>query len=262
VKKKDVKLVETTRILLFDLENSPSLGYFYDRYADNPIVATVEEWFLLSFAFKWLGEKETHVYGLPDFPRYKEDKKDDEQLVRKLHEVLTSADVLIAHNLDNFDLKKANARFLVHGLEPIPYGKNIDTLKIARQKFKFNSNKLDDLGKILGVGRKLAHTGIHLWLACIKGEKKAWKEMKAYNAQDVVLLEKIYLRLRPWSTNHPNVNWKTRRSDACPKCGSTRLMKRGYAYAATGYYERYQCLNCLGYCSGTLERLAGRRPLK
>lgn len=257
-RKREVATVDVTKILLFDLENSPSLGYFYDQRKEDNIVAVIEEWFLLSFAYKWLGEREVHVYALPDFPGYRGNMRDDERLVRKLHAVMSEADVLVAHNLDSFDLKKANARFLVHGLDPIPYNKNVDTLKVARRQFKFNSNRLDDLGRQLGVGRKLAHTGIHLWLRCIQGDAAAWKEMRAYNKQDVVLLEKVYLRLRPWAANHPNVNWKTRKMNACPKCGSTRLMRRGYRYTATGYCERFQCMGCLGYCSGPLERLESR----
>ena len=140
MKKHTLVSKDITRILIFDLENSPSLGWFYDSRKENNIVAIQEEWFLLSFAYRWLDENKTHVYALPDFKRYKKDKKDDEQLVHKLHEVLSQADMLIAHNLDNFDLKKANARFLIHGLDPIPYNKNLDTLKVARRNFKFNSN--------------------------------------------------------------------------------------------------------------------------
>ena len=41
---------------------------------------------------------------------------------------------------------------------PSPY-KTIDTLKIARKYFGFNSSKLDDLGRVLGAGEKVRHGG-------------------------------------------------------------------------------------------------------
>ena len=210
----------------------------------------------MSYAAKWLDEKEIIVRALPDFPLYKRDKHDDRALIMELHALLSKADILIAHNGDAFDMKKANARFIMHGLDPIPPLKMIDTLKIARRHFKFNSNKLDALGNYLGVGRKLAHSGTRLWLACIEGDLKAWKEMKAYNVQDVALLEKIYFKLRPYASNHPNINVISRQTNACPACGSTNLVKRGYHYTLTSEAQQFACKDCHKWSMGKPEKLS------
>ena len=89
--------------------------------------------------------------------------------------------------------------------------------------------KLDSLAQYLGVGRKLPHTGFDLWRGCMSGDLKSWAIMKRYNAQDVRLLERVYLKLRPWGV-HPNVNLVNQRPNACPKCGSTHIQSRGYRY--------------------------------
>lgn len=224
-------------------------------YKEGNIIEVESPPFLLSFSAKWLGEPKVYTYALPDFPGYKKDKHNDEKLVKKLAEILESADIIVAHNGDRFDITMTNTRLITHSLPPLSPKKTIDTLKIARQKFKFLSNRLDDLGNVLGVGRKLSHTGKKLWFACMAGDPKAWKMMKAYNEQDVRLLERVYLKLRPFATSHPNINTLTRQIGACPKCGSTRLHKRGFTYTRTSEVQRFQCIDCLGYCSGRPEPL-------
>jgi DNA polymerase elongation subunit (family B) len=113
---------------------------------------------MLSFAVKWDGEKRVKTYALPDYPLFKRDKENDRDLVKDLYDVFDEADILIAHNGDRFDIRKSNARFIQHGLKPPITYKTIDTLKIARrQKFKFDSNRLNDLGHISGSGQAPAH---------------------------------------------------------------------------------------------------------
>ena len=70
------------------------------------------------------------------------------------------ADVVIAHNGDKFDMRKANARF-GHYEPPMPV-QQVDTLKVARKYFKFESNKLGDLGEHLGLGNKEVTGGFAL----------------------------------------------------------------------------------------------------
>jgi DNA polymerase elongation subunit (family B) len=228
------------KILLVDIETAPNLGWFWEMWETNPI-GIKTNWHLLSFSYKWLGLKHIHTHALPDYASYKKDKDDDKELVQDLWNLLNEADIVIAHNGDAFDIKKSNARFIFHGMKPpMPY-KTIDTLKVARRHFKFDSNKLNSLGKYLGVGEKLPHTGAHLWFGCMAGDKKAWAMMRKYNEQDINLLERVYLQLRPWMTNHPNVNIYDQVAGACPSC-SGKVEKRGFGYTQLGAYQRYKCL--------------------
>jgi len=238
------------KVLLFDIETAPNLGYVWAKYQQN-VIEYHQEWYILSVAWKWLGEKTTHVKGLLDMGNNLYTKKgDDKALTELIANLFNEADVVVAHNGDGFDIKKVNAKILENGL-PIPsFYKSVDTLKVARKYFKFNSNKLDDLGNILKVGRKQEHQGFKLWLGCLEGDEKSWKKMKAYNKQDVVLLEQVYLKLRPWIENHPNLNLITGSMGACPKCTSTNVIKRGFGYTKVSMYQKYQCLDCGGWSSG------------
>jgi hypothetical protein len=140
------------RIAFFDLENAPSLGWYYDRYREGNIVADEQDWFLLSFAWQWLDEKKIHCRALCDYPSYEKNKTDDSALVKDLHKLFDDADILIAHNGDRFDRRKANARFLGCGLPPPSPFKMVDTLKTARRQFMLTSN---NLGLLRGVYEKL-----------------------------------------------------------------------------------------------------------
>lgn len=251
------------KTVLFDIENSPHKGYFYDMYKEGNIVEIIEHSFMLSFAYKWLHEDKIHTFCLPDFKGYRRNLHDDKRLVEKLASTLQEADYVVAHNGDRFDLTVTNTRMIHHGLYPLPPLKTIDTLKIARQKFHFPSNRLDDLAGFFGFGRKLPNTGKKLWLACMEGDMNAWKKMRAYNAQDVNLLEKVYLKLRPWG-KHPNVSLVTRNLGVCPVCQSSHIRKCGrqYIYSASSDAQRYECFDCGKKFQGPWERLENKIVLR
>ena len=207
------------------------------------------DWYLWSVAYKWLDEKKIYFYDLPSFKLYKKDKYSDEELTKKLWELFDEADVVVAHNGNAFDVKKANALFLRHHLlPPTPY-KQVDTKLVAKRYFKFDSNKLDDLGNFLKIGRKLPNSGKDLWRGCEQGDKKSWNEMRKYNIQDVALLEKIYLRLLPYMTNHPNINLYANSVYNCPNCGSNQTQKRGYRRTRVSIFQQYQCQSCGAWSS-------------
>jgi len=233
------------RILIFDIENTPLISYNWGIWEQNAIEVK-EDWYILCFAYKWLGEKKTHIVALPDFKGYEKDKKNDYHVVKALWDLFDQADILVAHNGDAFDIKKANARFIQHRLDPPSDYRSVDTLKIARQKFKFNSNKLDDLGRYFNIGRKLAHTGKHLWFGCMEGDPKSWDLMKRYNVQDVILLEKVYYKLRGWATNHPNLNLILGKIRVCPKCGGNEdfITKKGHRFNKNTIVQMYWCKGC------------------
>ena len=226
----------------------PCLGFFWDKPWETNIIHVVKQWQILSFSAKWLGEKvETHI-----------NHKTDRVLLKKVWKLLDEAEIVVAHNGDSFDIRKINARFLYHSMiPPSPY-RTIDTLKISRKYFGLLSHKQDDIGEFIGTGRKIK-VDKQLWLDCIAGDKKALNLMKAYNAQDVVLLEKNYLRFRPWIKNHPNLDNYSEKT-ICPKCGSDKLHRRGHAANNTTKYLRMQCQNCKGWCRSPLN-LQDKRPI-
>lgn len=239
------------KILLYDIETFANLAYVWGKY-EQDVIAYKKEWYMLTFAYKWLGESTTHVLSLPDFKTWKKDKQDDVELVTALWNLFNEADVVIAHNGNSFDQKKANARFIAHKLPPPTPYKQIDTKLVAKRYFNFNSNKLDDLGNYFGLGRKINTGGFELWLGCASGDMKSWKKMCDYNKQDVVLLEKVYLKMLPWMDNHPNLALLTGEIHACPNCSSKKIVKRGVSMSRVSKYQRWQCNDCKGWHQSAL----------
>ena len=234
--KKDLK------ILVYDIETTPNLAYVWGRYEQN-VLSYASEWEILCFSYKWLGQSKVHSVS-------KRGKKDDRAVCQKLWKLLDEADVVVAHNGDNFDNKKAQARFAFWGLGPPAPFRSVDTRKLAKKHFMFNSNKLDELGQHLGLGRKVHTGGFELWLGCMRGDRKAWAKMLKYNEQDVRLLERVYEKLKPWFTSHPNVAALKGRPDGCPTCGSNKLKSYGWKHTNTRSYVRYRCISCGAFSRG------------
>lgn len=238
------------KILLLDIETAPSLGWAWEKYETN-IIAFERPWYMLSFAWKWYGQDAVFVKGLIDYEGYEENPFDDRKLMDDLWKVLDEADIVVAHNGDAFDIKKANARFIIHDMPPPSTYRTVDTLKIAKKHFRFESNKLNDLGMYLGVGEKLPTTGWSLWKGCMDGDPQSWDRMLRYNAKDVLLLEKIYEKLRAWSPSHPDLNLYSK-AEFCPTCQSSDIQRRGFSYAKTQIRQRFHCTDCGSWFSGKI----------
>ncbi len=236
------------RPLLVDIETCPNLSYVWGHY-EQDVIKVSQSWYVLSVAWKRLGDKKINVKGLPDYLGYPKDKTNDKYLIKEIWSLLDSSEVVVAHNGDRFDLPKLNSRFVFHGMGPPSPYKSIDTLKISRKYFKFNSNRLNDLGLYLGLGSKLPHTGSTLWFSAMSGDLGAWRKMKAYNQQDVALLEAVYLKLRPWASNHPRLSDYTK-NPVCPTCQSQKIQQRGIAVTRTGHRARMQCQECGAWFQG------------
>jgi DNA polymerase elongation subunit (family B) len=242
------------KILFLDIETSPNLAYVWGKY-EQDVIAFEKEWYIMSFAYRWDNGK-TQCLSLPDFPAYKKNKEDDKALVSLIWTILDQADIVVAHNGDKFDLRKINARFIAHGLTPCKPYKTVDTLKVARKYFNFNSNKLDDLCKTFNIGMKLDTQGFKTWLGCMSGDLSSWHTMTKYNKHDVELLYKLYYKLLPWIDSHPNMNLLAETADKCPKCLSSKIQNRGFGINATTRYQRIHCQSCGGWARKALSEVA------
>lgn len=245
VNKTESARTETTpkvpRVLLYDLETSPNSVYTWGVYEQNAI-KVIRHRQIISVAWKWLGDKDVKVKSLRSFPSYKKDRQNNSSLIRLLHGLFVEADIVVGHNSKRFDTRRTHTDMIRAGLPPVPVHKAVDTCEFARHKFDFNSNKLDDLGEFLGLGRKVKHPGFEMWEGCMAGNPESWALMEKYNAGDVALLEKIYLKLRPWMSRHPSMTPRDRSVYACPYCEGTRLQQRGKCLTSTGSKPRYQCM--------------------
>ena|SRR3990167_8409107 len=239
------------KILFIDIENAPIRADVWGLWGVNVGVNQIREnGFLLSYAAKFLGSDKVYYEDIH------QRGKDEKTLLKGLSKLIEEADIVVAQNGDKHDLPWIRTRMVKNRMRPFPPIKTIDTLKIAKKVFKFHSNKLEFLADFLGIGKKLKHgkfPGHDLWVECMKGNPEAWEEMREYNINDVIILEDVFLALRPWMTGNPNLGVMLAdgtEQHTCPKCGGVHLEKRGFAYTGVSKFQRYACQDCGGWSRG------------
>lgn len=224
------------KVLLLDIETSPNLAYVWGVWEQNinlgNMVATSS---VLCWAAKWLDGDEVMFDSVFESSR--------KQMLKRMHKLLDEADVVVHYNGRRFDIPTLNREFLLNDMPPPAPFKQIDILQVVRDKFRFLSNKLNYITQQLKLGAKTPHNGIQLWIDCLAKKPEAWATMKKYNMQDVLLLEKLYLKVLPWIGNHPNRGHYD--DDAvCTNCGKDHKQRRGTDNRAGKVYQRYQCVPC------------------
>lgn len=239
------KVVNTSaKVLVLDIETAPMMAFVWGMWKQNVYLdQLVNDWFVLTWAAKWLFEDKVYSGKLTSKEAI---NKDDSRIMKGIWEMLNVADIVITHNGDKFDLPKLNTRFLMCGLNPpMPY-QTIDTLKIVKSQFKFSSNKQEFLNISLGTDRKVDTGGFKLWEACYKGEKASLDLMEKYNIGDILSLEANYIKLRPYIKPHPNMGlFVLDGNERCPSCGSNELSENGKDYHTTvNVFEAVRCNNC------------------
>ena len=239
------------RIVTLDIETAPLNVYCWGLWDQNIGLEMIKnEWSILSFSAKWLDKKAADFKSTGG--RGSGRVRDDKTLCRDLWLLLDKADIVITQNGNAFDIRKINARLIMQGHPPYSPIKVIDTCTVAKRQFGFTSNKLKWLSENVNQDKvkdeHKAFPGFELWAECLKDNPKAWAEMKKYNCLDVLATEELYLKMRPWIVGHPNVAAYADNDEmACPKCGSTKVQKRGLAFTQTGEYHRIQCFGCGGW---------------
>ena len=231
------------RILILDIETVPMKAYVWKRWKENiSLDQTISEWFILCWSAKWLNNEYTYYDNLTP-EEIKEEN--DYRILSSLYNLLDEADIVIAHNGSHFDIPKINSRLIVNGFNPPSPYKQIDTLDVAKKQFGFSSNKLDALATYFGIENK-NETNFNLWKKCLEGDKEAIDYMVKYNINDVEILEKVYLRLRPWIKNHPNMSIYNDNKLVCSCCGSAKLepIKDSTYDTNISKFPIFRCKNC------------------
>lgn len=243
------------KMLVLDIETAMMRvhGYTYrlkqysDRlkssWIDRPIWIPCVSW-------KWIG---SNVIGsvsvLNDRARFEADYADDYHVVKTMHDVINSADIIIGHNLDRFDMRQINKRFIKHNLPPMRPIKTIDTLKIARQVADFESNELRYLARFLGLQEKDESPD---WDLVAIGDPKEIEACVRYNRQDIRVTEQVYKRLIPYSRARPNIGNYQRgvHHSVCPVCGCGTLEPDQPFDTGQSLKEGFRCKNCKTYVKG------------
>lgn len=238
------------RRLFFDIETSPNIGLFWEAGYKKNITTDniIRERAIICICYKWEDEKE--VYALQW-----DAKQNDKRMLEQFIAVANTANELVGHNGDKFDLAWIRTRCLFHGIDMFPTYQTIDTLKVARSKFRFQSNRLNYIAEFLGLGGKIK-TEFNLWKdILLNKDKVAMEKMIKYCKKDVSLLEEVYKLLGNHiavKTHYGVVFGQDRGS--CPECGagSKELIKNNTVVTATGLTRiQYKCKVCNKFHSKT-----------
>ena len=234
------------KILFIDLEVLPNRGYFYDIYNDKraiPLNFIEKQKAILCASYKWFGEENpTNIMAKSLY--------DDRDVLKKLIPIVEEANYLVAHNLIGFDEPIIASRLFANHMEAMPPICPIDTLTMARARFRrhLNSNSLDHIARILGLPTKL-HMDSDKWMQAIQGDKDALGYVAEYCDHDVNLLEMVFVELITCA-KRPKLNLNLLvddKVDRCNVCLSDNLEHRGFEYLPSTFRHRFKCLDCGAY---------------
>lgn len=225
------------KILFWDTETTPISGYTWGLWDQNiglsQIISVTE---IMCWGARWYDKKQVMVMST-----HKEGK---DAMLEGIWNLLNEADAVVSWNGASFDTKHIMREFIQAGMKPPSPYKEIDLMRVVKQRFKAPSNKLDYWAGLLLNEHKTQHTGFQLWKDCMAGDERAWRLMYKYQKQDVNLLVDLYDKLLPWINNHPNKALYDGVEGGCPACASLNLQKRGVVVTSVSKYQRYQCQDC------------------
>jgi hypothetical protein len=251
--------VSDPRIIILDFETGPDLKEALNcwtqlsNYPGQTLKGQVQS--IWCFGWKVLGSAASEVKCAWDFPAWKDDVNDDRALITYVKEVLSGADAIITQNGKRFDFPVLQTRLLKWDMDLLdPDINHIDTKCAKRGNLSLISKSLNNMGRFLLDEMKMDHEGWQLWVKTHGRDMIAAEIMRNYCRQDVLLLEKLYYKLRPILSKIPNHNlFSPMRENSCPSCGSTRLKSNGKRFTSARAYRRYICLDCRTWCRTDLK---------
>lgn len=235
------------KILILDIETLPMEAYAWSMWNNNFGLEQIKQHTtILSWSAKWLGAPaDTVMY---QDVRDEKNVRNDKNILDALRSLLDEADCALTQNGIRFDLPKINSRLAFHKFKPYSKPKNIDTLKIAKAVFGFDSNKLEHMTEMFCTKYKKSkhkkYPGFSLWKGCLNGEIEAFKEMEEYNKIDVLSLEELYVdHLMPWDDSINFAAYSDEYKFRC-NCGNDELAPHGYHITKKSKFQKYICTNC------------------
>jgi len=220
------------RILAWDIEAS-------NLSADFGIVLCV--------GFKIVGEGKPEVLNVLDYQgKDKDIIKAERRLLLDVSERLLAADAWLTHygSRGRYDLNFVNTRLLYHRLPLLPpKHPQIDTQKISYNDLKLHNNRLITIQEFLGLENEKNAIKGEQWIRALGGHGPSMAYLVDHCRRDVLVLEEVYLLLRPLATDHPNKGLIDG-SEGCSVCGSTKLQRRGYHVTRCFKFRRLQCQDC------------------
>lgn len=244
------------KIAVLDIETRPAQAYVWGGFKQNVYLdQIIEPPRMLCFAVRWVGSGEVEFYS--------EWEHGQQDMLSAILHILDEADIVVGYNSDNFDIKHINAQLALNGFPPPRPYKSIDLMKESRANFRWFSGKLDFLAQQLVGDKKTTHEGFPLWVKCMSEAAsdpeviEARAKMEEYNRQDVLVTEKVYIKMLPWLKRAPHMGmFMEADKDRCPHCGSEALRSDADGATVKSQVTTYHlrlCSDCHGW-SRTTER--------
>lgn len=240
-----------------DIETAPETAYIWKRFKETVGQTQVKApGYLLCMAWAWNDENTQTVSIYKNRSWIRGNRTDDYNVVKKAHDLLCEADIVVGHNIRSFDMATLNARFVYYGMTPPTPYKVCDTIETLKKRFRLPSNSLESASHYFGIKVKDKQP-FTLWRDCLEGVEVAWNRMIEYCAHDVTVVRELYKKLVPWTDQHPNMGLYEADGSpiVCTKCGSKNLIRKGVHRTTVNQYQQYQCKECGGWSRG-------RTPLK
>lgn len=251
------------RILILDVERVAGITqqFFWDRgdlqkrYIHHETVTREPRTTIV--CAKW--------YDQPDVIRLAEwDKGGRAKFLREVHKLVSSADIIVGHNIDRADDPWLRGDFYlprighshVPKLPPLPPYKTVDTLKVLRAQFKTGApfKSLDAFCKIVGIPAKTDAYDRDAMERAVAGSIEDRERLTEYCAGDVIATQGLYDWERPHIKNHPALFVDGEdRMRVCNRCGGeTKPVERRYI-ANILSYTMVKCGSCGAFSRISIE---------
>ena len=197
-------------------------------------------------------------YDSPDIIELAEwDKGGRKKFLKAIHRLISQADIIVGHNIDNADVPWLKGDLHIEaGLPVLPPFKTVDTLKVLRREFKSGApfKGLEAFCNIVGIPSKTDHYDRHAMERAAAGSVEDRDRLVSYCSGDVIATQGLYDWLRPHIKNHPAlfVDGKDKLT-TCHRCGhdTEPIPKRYVANVLT--YSMRRCTRCGGHSRISVE---------
>lgn len=216
------------RILLFDIESSALNGNFGVCFC---------------IGYKWFDDDKVHIITIRNEKTFKTNPIYDKGVIEKFRPVLAQADLMVYHYGQRFDFPFLQTRCFEHKLQPLPEPAQLDTWRIAKDRMKFSSNRLETISRAAETKERKTPLDQKIWRDAAWGHIPSLKDIEHHCRQDILVLEEVYRRLRPFARNHPRLSLLNNERN-CPSCGSGKIVKKGLRANTGGIQQQWQCCMC------------------
>lgn len=181
------------------------------------------------------------------------DKGGRKPFLRKVHRLMSTADIIVGHNVDNADVPWLKGDMHIEGgLPPLPPFKTVDTLKVLRREFKSGApfKSLDAFCQIAGLQGKSDHYDRDAMERAVTEKSVEDRErLTEYCAGDVIATQGLLDYLRPHIKNHPALFVDGEHAmNVCNRCGESETLPCARRYVANVLtYTMLKCARCQSY---------------